>query len=164
MLPIEHPDFFRLPPPPGQSRESSIVLDAAGRFWHEGEPVEHRGMRDAFAAWVGRHPDDGRYVLCNGYDWSYFRVEDVPFFVRGLRAERGALVLSLSDGTEEELAPGTLRAGAGGALYCTIKQGTFEAKFTPTAQTALVPYVVESGSGEPALRVGERDYLIPARE
>ena len=164
MLPIEHPDFFRRPPPPGQSRESTIVLDAAGRFWHEGEPVEHRGMREAFAAWVMRHPDDGRYVLCNGYDWSYFRVEDVAFFVRGLRSEGGALVLSLSDGTEEELAPATLRVGAAGALYCSIKQGTFEAKFTPTAQTGLLPHVVESASGEPALRVGERDYLIPARE
>jgi hypothetical protein len=164
MLPIEHPDFFRRPPPPGQSRESTIVLDAAGRFWHEGEPVEHRGMREAFAAWVGRHPDDGRYVLCNGYDWSYFRVEDVGFFVRGVRSERGTLVLALSDGTEEELAPATLRAGAGGALYCSIKQGTFEAKFTPTSQAGLLPYVVESASGEPALRVGERDYLIPARE
>ena len=120
-------------------------------------------MREAFAAWVRRHPDDGRYVLCNGYDWSYFRVEDVGFFVRGVRSERGTLVLSLSDGTEEELAPVTLCANAEGALYCSIKQGGFEAKFTPTAQTALLPYVVESASGEPALRVAERDYLIPAR-
>lgn len=164
MLPIEHPDFFRRPPPPGQSRESTIVLDAAGRFWHEGALVEHRGMREAFAAWVTRHPDDGRYVLCNGYDWSYFQVEDVGFFVRGVRSQGGALVLCLSDGTEEELAPATLRVGEGGALYCAIKQGTFEAKFTPTAQTALLPYVVESLAGEPVLRVGERDYFIPARE
>ena len=163
MLPSQHPDFFRRPPPPGQSRESTIVLDAAGRFWHDGELVEHRGMRDAFATWVRRHPDDGRYVLCNGYDWSYLRVEDVGFFVRGVRSERGSLVLSLSDGTDEELAPATLRAGPDGALYCAIKHGAFEAKFTPTAQTALLPHVVESPSGEPALRVGERDYLIPAR-
>lgn len=164
MLPIDHPDFFRRPPPPGQSRESSIVLDGAGRFWHAGEPVEHRGMREAFAAWVRRHPDDGRYVLCNGYDWSYLHVEDVGFFVRGVRPEGDGLSLVLSDGTEEALAPATLRAGAGGALYCTIKHGAFEAKLTPTAQTALLPYVVESESGEPVLRVGARDYFIPARE
>ena len=78
--PGDHPDFFRLPPPPGRSRESTIVLDAEGRFFHEGAPVTHRGMARAFASWVARHPDDGRYILSNGYDWSYFRVEDAPRF------------------------------------------------------------------------------------
>src|SRR5262249_32567480 len=31
MKPGDHPDFFRLPPPPGRSRESRIVLDDLGR-------------------------------------------------------------------------------------------------------------------------------------
>jgi uncharacterized protein len=84
MLPIDHPDFFRRAPPPGQSRESTIMLDGEGRFWHAGELVRHPGMQEAFASWISRHPDDGRHILCNGYDWSYFDVQDVPFFVRGL--------------------------------------------------------------------------------
>lgn len=163
MLPIEHPDFFRRPPPPGQSRESRIVLDAEGRFWHAGELVEHAGMRQAFASWIGRHPEDGRFVLCNGYDWSYFHVEDAPYFVRGVRSVGATLSLSLSDQTEEELAPQTLRSGARGALYCRVKLGSFDAKFTPSAQAALVPYVVESAAGDPLLRLGEREYSIPAR-
>ena len=57
MLPVEHPEFFRRPPPPGQSRESSIRLDADGRFWHAGELVRHPGMQAAFATWIRRHPD-----------------------------------------------------------------------------------------------------------
>jgi hypothetical protein len=162
MKPIDHPDFFRLPPPAGSSRESSIVLDAGGRFWHEGQPVTHPGLQRAFATWIARHPDDGRYILSNGYDWTYFRVEGTPFFVQGLRLEGQTLYLTLSDGSEEALVPETLRVGHDDALVARVKNGSFEARFTPGAQAALVPYVVESGQGEPALALGGREYPIPA--
>lgn len=153
MLPAAHPEFFRRPPPPGQSRESSIRLDAEGRFWHAGELVRHPGMQAAFATWIGRHPDDGRYVLCNGYDWTYFSVEDVPYYVRGVRALPAGLELGLSDGSWEKLDPSSLRLGARDALYCRVKAGSFDARFSPSAQTALLPHLVEGPAGEPLLAV-----------
>jgi hypothetical protein len=153
MLPVDHPEFFRRPPPPGQSRESSIRLDAEGRFWHAGELVCHPRMQAAFATWIRRHPDDGRYVLCNGYDWTYFSVEDVPYFVRSLRAQPAALELGLSDGSWEPLDPSSLHLGARDALYCRVKAGSFEARFSPGAQTALFPHLVEGPTGEPLLEV-----------
>jgi hypothetical protein len=164
MLPIDHPDFFERPPPPGHSRESSIVLDAQGRFWHAGELVSHRGMADAFATWIRRHPRDGRYVLCNGYDWTYFRVEDVPYFVRGLGGTADSPTLKLSDQTEESLDPAQLRLGARDDLYCWVKGGSFEARFTPAAQSALAPYVFEGQRGEPVLRVAGREYVVGSRQ
>jgi hypothetical protein len=164
MLPVDHPEFFRRPPPPGQSRESSIRLDAEGRFWHAGEQVRHPGMQAAFATWIRRHPDDGRYVLCNGYDWTYFHVDDVPHFVRGIASaissEGEGLRLSLSDGTEELLDPASLRLGARDALYCLVKCGAFEARFTPAAQSALWPHLMEGAEGEPQLEIGGRRYPI----
>src|SRR6185436_15407504 len=54
MKPGNHPDFFRLPPPPGRSRESRIVLDAEGRFSNAGIPIDHEGMAVAFASWIRR--------------------------------------------------------------------------------------------------------------
>jgi hypothetical protein len=164
MLPIDHPDFFDLPPPPGQSRESPILLDAQGRFWHAGELVTHRGMADAFATWIRRHPRDGRYVLCNGYDWTYFRVEGVPYFVRGIGGGPEQPTLKLSDQTEELLDPANLRLGDRDDLYCWIKGGAFEARFTPAAQTALAPYIFEGQSGEPAFRVAGREHVVAPRE
>jgi hypothetical protein len=160
MKPGDHPDFFRLPPPPGRSRESTIRLDAEGRFWHEGRVLEHAGMATAFASWIARHPDDGRYVLNNGYDWSYFEVEDVPFFVRGVRIEQGWPILALSDGSDERLDPKELRVGARDALYTKVKQGAFAARFTPRAQLALSPLLVEGDAGRPELRVGGERYAI----
>jgi uncharacterized protein len=159
-LPIDHPDFFDLPPPPGRSRESSIVLDAEGRFWDHGELVTHRGMQDAFATWIRRHPRDGRFVLCNGYDWTYFRVEDVPFFVRGLGGSASAPTLVLSDQTEEPFDPEGLWVGPREALYCRVKGGAYEARFMPTAQAALGPYVAEGEGGAPLFRLAGRDYPI----
>ncbi len=160
MLPLDHPDFFRRAPPPGQSRESTIVLDGEGRFWHAGELVRHPGMQEAFASWISRHPDDGRHILCNGYDWSYFSVRDVPFFVRGLSPGAKGLVLRLSDRTEELLDPSSLRVGARDALYCKVKGGRFDARFMPAAQVALLPFVTEAPSGELGLQVGERFHRI----
>jgi uncharacterized protein len=166
MKPGDHPEFFRLPPPPGQSRESSIRLDGEGRFWHAGELVRHPGMQAAFATWIQRHPDDGRYVLSNGYDWSYFSVEDVPYFVRGVACSSGpdgvptGLELELSDGSREPLAVESLRLGAREALYCRVKAGMYDARFMPGAQAALMPYLEEGPAGEPVLKLGGQRFAI----
>lgn len=162
MKPSEHPEFFDRPPPPGQSRESGIVLDAQGRFWHKGELVEHPGMHQAFSTWIGRHPTDGRFVLNNGYDWSYITVEDVPFFVRGVRDAGGAVVLRLSDGSEERLDPPLLWCGPNDALYVGVKGGHYQARFTPAAQAALMPWLVETSEG-PGLELDGRVYPITRR-
>jgi uncharacterized protein len=152
MRPGDHPEFFRFPAPEGRSRESTIRLDAAGRFWHEGRKVDHPGLAAAFHSWIGRHPDDGRYILTNGYDWSYFTVEDAPYFVRALRIEPQRVVLLLSDGTEEAWDPESTRIGPDGALYATVKteapHGPFEAKFTQHAQASLAPALVEDEDAE----------------
>jgi len=160
--PIDDPEFFERPAPPGRSRESAIVLDAEGRFWDHGEPVTHRGMQDAFSTWIRRHPRDGRYVLCNGYDWTYFRVDDVPFFVRGVGGTPERPTLLLSDQTEEPLDPERLRLGARDAVYAWIKGGTEEARFSPAAQLGLAPFLVEApGSGVELSVAGVRRRLAP---
>src|SRR5580658_334857 len=143
MKPGDHPEFFRFPAPEGRSRESTIRLDAEGRFWHEGNLVEHAKLAQAMHGWVSRHPDDGRYILTNGYDWTYFTVEDAPYFVRRARIEGTRVMLELSDGTEEAWDPGATRIHPSGALYAKVKKdaagGPFEAKFTRHAQNALAP-------------------------
>ena len=163
MLPIDHPDFFDLPAPPGRSRESQIVLDSDGRFWDHGELVTHRGMMDAFATWIRRHPRDGRFVLCNGYDWTYFRVEDVPFFVRALGGTPERPRLVLSDRSEEPFDPAELSVGAGGELYTRVKGGEYEARFTPSAQLSLAPYLVEGPRGEPGFGVAGTEQVVTPR-
>ncbi len=152
--PGDHPEFFRFPAPEGRSPESTIRLDGEGRFWHEQLLVEHRKLAAAMHTWISRHPDDGRYILTNGYDWTYFTVEDAPYTVRSLRVDDGAPVLLLSDGTEEAWDPSKSRLGKDGAVYTHVKAGArggpFDAKFTRHAQTELAPLLTDEGEDDSA--------------
>ncbi len=154
MKPGDHPEFFRFPAPEGRSRESTLRLDGEGRFLHDDVPVEHPKLAAALHTWIARHPDDGRFILTNGYDWTYFTVDDVPFFVRSVRVEGGDAgandaILVLSDGSEEPLDPSTVRLGPRGDLYLRVKRGAeggpFDAKMTRFAQTQLAPFLSEEG-------------------
>jgi hypothetical protein len=156
MKPGDHPDFFRFPAPAGQSRESTIRLDGEGRFWHDGTLVDHPRIEEALHSWISRHPDDGRHILTNGYDWTYFTVEDVPFFVQSVRLDgaTGSLWLRLSSG--DEVTPEGFSIGPEGALYAavSVKGQPDEARFTRHAQIQLEPALVEQG-GEIAIRSGD---------
>ncbi len=162
MRPADHPEFFLRPPPPEQSRESKIRLDGDGRFWHDGVLIERPALQAALHRWVRRHPEDGRFILENGYDWCYFAVDDAPTFVTALRPAADAVMLTLADGSEEPLDPSTLREGPGGVLYARVKAGApggaWDAKLTRAAQAALAPLLVEDADGRPCLRVGGRRY------
>jgi len=161
--PGDHPEFFRFPAPEGASRKSTIRLDAEGRFFHEGEPVVHPGLARAMHTWIRKHPEDGRFILSNGYDWTYFTVEDAPFFVRGIHEKDGRIQLELSDETKEDWDPARSRVGPTGALYAEVKAelpgGPFDAKFTRHAQMALAPFLVDR-AGAPAVRVGGKVVVL----
>ena len=108
-------------------------------------------MARAFATWITRHPDDGRYILDNGYDWTYLTVEDAPFIVTSVKSNRdGEPVAVLTDGTEEPLRVSELSLGDGDALYTRVKRGAFDARFAPHAQTQLAPWLVETPDADVA--------------
>jgi hypothetical protein len=158
MKPGDHPDFFRFPAPEGASRESTIVLDREGRFFHEGNLVEHPGLAHAMHTWIRRHPDDGRFILSNGYDWTYITVLDAPFFVLRAVPEGDRVWLELSDGTREPWDPARSHVGDDGALYAPVKAsvdgGPFRARFTRHAQIALAPVLREDEGGGVAVELG----------
>jgi hypothetical protein len=161
MKPGEHPDFYRIAPPPGASRESTLRLDRQGRFWHDGARVEHPALERALRSWIARHPDDGRPILTNGYDWCYFEVEDAPLFVDALRIEGEAVTLVLFDGSEEPLDPATLSVGEDGVVYARARGGALPARFSRHAQTQLAPLLV--AADPPTIRIGQREIALPAR-
>jgi uncharacterized protein len=154
MKPADHPEFFRLPAPEGRSRESSIVLDKDGRFFHEGARVEHPGMQQAFASWLTRHPDDGRYILSNGFDWTYVTVEGPAVFVTGIAKAPDTPTLVLFDGRELELDPSALHSDRDGRLWARLPSGE-EACFTGAAQLGLAPWLVER-AGQVGLELAGR--------
>jgi hypothetical protein len=160
--PGDHPDFYRVAPPPGTSRESTIALDREGRFSHDGQPIDHLALEQALRTWIAVHPEDGRPILTNGYDWCYFHVEDAAFVVDALRVEPdGGVTLRLFDGSEERLDPDTLSIGAAGAVYAKVRGGRLDARFSRHAQTQLADVLIEGDP--PTVRVAGREVVIPPR-
>jgi hypothetical protein len=160
MKPGEHPEFYRFPAPAGRSRESTIVLDRHGRFFHDGAPVEHVGLAAAFGSWVRRHPDDDRFILSNDYDWCYFTVEATPYFVTALETGDAGPVLVLSDGSREPLDPRGATLDEDDVLRVQVKQGGAEARFSRSAQLQLEPWI--DSDAPLALRVGGTRYAVEA--
>lgn len=160
MKPGDHPEFFRFPAPAGRSRESSIRLDSEGHFWHDGARVTRQSMAQAFSRWLRQHPDDKRFILSNGYDWTYITVDDVPFFVVSACVQPEEIQLTLSDGTTEPLDLESLSIGRHDALYCRVKGGEFEARFQPQAQTELASALFEAEDGSIGVRAGDKEVVV----
>lgn len=161
MKPGDHPDFFRMAPPPGASRESNIRLDRDGNFWHEGALVEKRSLALALHTWLKQHPDDGRPILENGYDWCYLTVDDTLAFVADVKADaNGAPLLVLADGGEEALVGAALSVDDEGGLFAQVSGGR-EARFLRHAQLGIAPWLVEADP--PSVEIAGRRFVLPRR-
>ena len=147
-------------------RQIGLRLDREGRFWHQGEPVSHAGIAAALQRMIDRL-EDGRFVVrMDAERYAYLEVEDAPFQVKSVGVERGPegplLFLTLSDGSEEELRYGSLRVGAEDALYCEVKDGRFEARFSRAASRALGE-LIEAEEGEERFCLRAAGRLWPIR-
>jgi hypothetical protein len=130
-------------------RQSGLRLDRQGRWWHEGQLVEHPRLTRALHRWLDRL-EDGRYVIrIDESTFAYVDVEDAPYLVRSLWLEGEGpstrVRISLSDESEEELSYGTLGVGEDGALYCKVKGGRFDARFERSAHFRLGERLEQQG-------------------
>jgi len=145
------------------TRESSIRLDADGRFHHEGIKVEHPGLTKAMHSWISRHPHDGRYVLENGWDWCYVTVDDAPYVVRAVKVVGDALELTLSDDSVERIDASALRVDDEGVLRTEVKaskkHGPYPARFDRHAMVSLGERLREV-DGRCVLSIGGRDVVM----
>ena len=132
-------------------RQLGLRLDREGRWWHEGQIVEHRGLARALTRWIDRLPDGRFIVRLDAERFAYVDVEDAPFIVATVLLDREAdgvhVSLQLSDGSSEELAYETLSVGPDNALYCEVKAGRFSARFSRAAYYLLGELIEEAEGG-----------------
>jgi hypothetical protein len=152
--------------PPGLIRlDAPLRLDREGRWWHDGEPVTHAGIHDALHRWLDRDDSTGRFVVRAGREWCFVEVDDVPAFVRRVRAEGDGVerrvLLVLADGAEEELDPATLRQAADNVLYCTVRAGRMPARFDRSAYWRLAQWVEFDGATAVLPAAGRRWPIEP---
>ena len=140
-------------------RQSGIRIDRDGELIHEGEVIRHGGLRAAIFRWLDRG-EDGRFVLrLDAGRFAYVTVDDTPLVVRAAAWRGDDLTLSLSDGTEETLRPGSLRVEAEGVLRCLAREGRLPARLS-TSAAAVLGERMSDEDGTAVLRIGGRRYRL----
>lgn len=137
--------------------DSGLVIDRRGRWFHDGEPIEHPNIVEAFNRGLRVQPD-GRVQLHFGHDWAFVQVEQCPFIVVAVDDADERLSIRLSDRTAEWLEPSTLSLDDEAVLVVRVKGGLSCARFSRDAQFQLAERFVQDGQ-RLSLRVGEA--LVP---
>jgi hypothetical protein len=153
-------------PPSGKRwhtrEDSGIRLDAALRWWHDDEPIEHPRIIELFNTSLVLD-EEGRYQLRIGKDWCYVQVEDAAYEVRTVDVTpEERLSVRLSDRTAESLDLDTLAVGVDGILTCRVKGSRVKARFSRDAQFQLGELLEQDESGRLFLRAGQRRLAVPA--
>jgi len=141
-----------------------IFIDKEGRWHHKGAEMIHREFIRLF--YQNMELDkEGRYIITWNNARCYVDVEDTAFVVRGVSFKPEAeerppsFQLSLSDDTEEPLAPETLRVGKDHVLYCRVKSGAFPARFNRAAYYQLAEFIQEDSRGFFLALIDRKHYI-----
>ena len=139
--------------------DSGIRLDRDGRWWHDGQPIEHPKIVEAFNR--GLTPaDDGKFRLHFGADWCFVDVEDAAYRVLDFSVAADGPRIALSDRTEEPLDVATLSLDGDGVVVCRVKDRRAKARFSREAQFALGERLTRIGD-RLALQVGSQAIPVP---
>jgi hypothetical protein len=118
-------------------RTSGIRIDREGQLWHQGQTIDHAGLRAALFRWLDRNPD-GRHVFrLDEKRFANVEVADTPLVARAARWEGDGVVLALSDGSEERLDAATLTLDGEGVLRCQVRGGRLAARLSTSAAAVL---------------------------
>lgn len=140
-LPQVVQDFLR-----SGARLETIRLDHRGNWTHEGLAFENPRVIALFNRSVTRTPG-GTWVLEIPPFTYPITVDDTGFFVEHIDMTQSPPLLTLSDQTTEPLNVQTLRYQPEDALYCTIKNTQFTARFKRTPYHTLLELAQETPTG-----------------
>lgn len=147
-----------------------LSMDEECNWYFDDKPIEHENTIRFLNENLDRHPEDGRLIVNAGNAWSYVRYADAPYLVKAIRDRKidggkspERIELILSDGSLEDLDPATLTVGDRNVLYCRVKGGSEEARFSRQAYYQLAGHIRESGENF-AVEVNGRLYPIGTRD
>ena len=135
----------------------NLRIDADGDWWDGDVQITHAGILANLRGNLKRDAD-GYFIQTRVR--IPVAVADAPLVVGRIERRGDTLRAWLSDGSEQEIDPATLRIGRGDVPYCGVARG-FEARLSRAAAyqlRALAEYDERSGRG--ALRLGTREYPL----
>ena len=141
-----------------------IHVDLDGRMWHLGAEMTHEGINNLLRDNVSLD-EYGNYIISLGGRRCFAEVDDTFFTITRVDDEYGAdgtlvsLILTLNDGTTENLDPAGLHQNRDNVMYARVKDGRFPARFLRRAYYQLSEFVKENGD-RCVLPLGGREYIL----
>ena len=123
-----------------------IRIDKEGAWYYNGARMFRKDILKLFFESLKRD-EQGRYLIEFEGDKCLIEVEDTPFVVKSAGRqnredhENESIEIFLSDFTSEKLDPSTLRVGMDNVLYCSIKDGKFEARFSRSGYYQIAEFI-----------------------
>ena len=117
-----------------------IKIDKNGVWFYNGMEMFRKDIVKLFYDHLKRD-ESGNYLIELGDDLSLIEVEDVPYVVKAVYKKDKYIEILLNDSTTEKLDPSTLRVGAENILYCSVRKGKFEARFSRAAYYQIAEFI-----------------------
>lgn len=142
-----------------------IYIDKEGTWYYKGAEMFRKDILALFFEALRRDANGKYYLEMEGKRY-YIQVEDTPFVVKAVNVhsvgEGGRKVeLVLNDGSLELLDGATLKLGRDNVLYCSIKGGRFDARFSRPAWYQLAGHVeFDEEKGWYTLAIGSKRYTL----
>ncbi len=152
---------------PINEKSPKIFLSKDAKWFHEGVEITHKGIIRIFSRQIQKSAD-GKYFLQIGKEYANVEVEDTAWFVAAVSVIRNPgghikdYLLHLSDGTKEPLEPESLFLKQDKALYCKVKKGAENARFSRSAYHQIAMEFVFPENDESCL-LPWKDERIPVR-
>ena len=145
-------------PPPTQWRLPRLRIDVDGDWFDDDVAITHAGILANLRSLLERDAE-GYFIQTRVR--IPVEVGDVPFVVTRIERRGETLHAFLSDGTEADVDPATLRVGHDDVPYCSVRDGAFEARLSRAAAFQLLALAdYDEGTGRGALRLGGREYPL----
>jgi uncharacterized protein len=143
---------------PAEWKLPKLRIDRDGVWYDDDVEITHPGILRNLRGNL-RRDADGYFIQTRVR--IPIEVDDVPWSVTRIERRDDRLHATLNDDTETEIDPSTLRLGADGVPYCTVKEGRFEARLNRAAAFQLLALAEpDPRSGIDVLRIGERTYPL----
>jgi uncharacterized protein len=154
-----------------QNDHTEICIDKDGLWYFRGAEMKRQDIVQYFYRYL-RRDSDGNYLIEIENDRCYVGVENAPYVIKSVSVDfskdvgKPHIELSLSDGNRERLnlsAP--LRIGKGNVLYCRVRNGEFEARFSRPAYYQFCEYIVYDSRKETySLLLNQHSYSLVLTE
>jgi uncharacterized protein len=154
-----------------QNESPEIRIDRDGVWYYRNVEMIRTEIVQYFYKHL-RRDSQGHYRIELNHEHCSIQVDDVPYVIRsvssgveGADGQPAGMVISLSDGSCEELDPETIRIGEKDILYCRVKKNEHEARFSRQAYYQLA----ENMNHDPQqdlyyITIGNRSYTLAVHQ